>query len=376
MSVYIFGFIISIALFALSDKVVKKQRWVLAVPAILIPCLIAGFRAASIGVDTEGYLVPMAKAAMASSSYKDYMSSSWFRIWRNLFVKDYEYGFSFVVYVISKLFKSIVAVQFVVQLLTVFPIYVASYVSKYKTWICMSVYYFIFFNTSLNMMRQMIAVSFGILAVQYFMEENKKLFFVFFVVSFLFHYSAVIVFIIVCIYKFVQSEGRNVNIVGIPINSYYRNMSIVMVVGLVIVMGIGVIAKILPYIGLGRYIYYLVGSSGGVQFLPTQILTRLPILLLFIFNWKSMKKNETNLRFYFVMIFLDILVAQLASVNTYSGRIAIYFTVFGILSYASLCANTKRKFLVSSCTFAYLIFYWWYFYVFLGRDSTIPYIAL
>lgn len=154
MSVYICGFIASIILLALSDKIVKKQRWGLVVPALLIPCLIAGLRASSIGTDTEGYLVPMTKAALFADNYKEYMDSSWYRIWRNLFVRDYEYGFSFIVYLFAKMFKSVVAVQFVVQLLTVLPIYFAACKTKYKTWICMAVYYFIFFNTSLNMMRQ------------------------------------------------------------------------------------------------------------------------------------------------------------------------------------------------------------------------------
>ena len=76
------------------------------------------------------------------------------------------------------------------------------------------------------------------------------------------------------------------------------------------------------------------------------------------------------------MIFLEMLAAQLASANTYSGRIAMYFAAFEIFSYASLCSNSKHRYLVRGCTFAYLFFYWWYFYVLLGRDSTIPYLFL
>lgn len=376
MSVYICGFIASIILLALSDKIVKKQRWGLVVPALLIPCLIAGLRASSIGTDTEGYLVPMTKAALFADNYKEYMDSSWYRIWRNLFVRDYEYGFSFIVYLFAKMFKSVVAVQFVVQLLTVLPIYFAACKTKYKTWICMAVYYFIFFNTSLNMMRQTIAIAFGVLAIQFFIEGKKKSFLVYAFIGFLFHYSSVLIFLIAYIYKFVQREGKKRKMIGIPLNSYYSNMVFIMFIGLVGLMGIGVIAKLLPYIGLGRYTNYLIGSEGGIQFLPTQILIRLPIFLLCILNWKCMNKNEENFRFYFVMIFLEMLAAQLASANTYSGRIAMYFAAFEIFSYASLCSNSKHRYLVRGCTFAYLFFYWWYFYVLLGRDSTIPYLFL
>lgn len=373
MSVYLYGFGISIALIALSEKISKKQRWFFALIALLIPCLIAGYRASSIGVDTEGYLVPMTNAAIFSNSYTNYISSSWFRIWRYLSVRDYEVGFSLVVFVAAKIFKSVVAVQFIIQALTVFPIYIAANRTKYKTWICMAVYYFMFFNKSLNMIRQMVAMAFVLLAIQLLSEGKVKWFITLSLVGFTFHYSAIISFLIAVIYFYVQSNSSKESTLSVK---SYKNAIVVITIGILGVVGSSVVAGILPYIGLGRYVNYLVSISGGIHFLPMQIIIRLPLICLFILNWKSMNLGERNSSFYVTMIALDAIVAQLASVTSYSGRIALYFSVFNIYSYASVCSNTKHKFLVKLITISYLILYWWYYYVFLGTEATVPYMSL
>lgn len=378
MTVYLIGFFTSILILAFSEKVIKKQRWFFVFIALLIPCLIAGFRADTVGIDTEGYQVPMIKAAIYSNNFIEYMNSSWYRIWRNLYVKDYEIGFTLVVYIISKIFKSIVAVQFVIQLLTVVPIYLAIKKSGSRTWIGMSVYYFIFFNTSLNMMRQMIAVGLVILALQYYIENNRKIFMALIVSGIFIHISGILGVGIVFLYKYIQQDSRKTKFIGVKINSYYINMVTVIFFAIMALLGIEFIARILPYIGLGKYVNYLISvtGTGRLEFLPNQVITRLPVFILFIVNWKELRKNEGKLRFYFTMLCLDTIVAQLASINIYSGRIATYFTIFGVHSYESLCTHGRYKVTTQMLLFIYLVFYWWYFYVLLGRDSTIPYLFI
>ena len=366
MSIYIYAFIISSIMIACSERVVKKQRWILVLPALLIPCIIAGFRAQIIGTDTEGYLVPMIKAALSAKNFEVYLSSKWFRIWRYLVVKDYEIGFSIIVYLITRITHSIFAVQFFIQLLTILPIYLAVNKTKYSNCICVFIYYFMFFNGSLNMIRQMVAVSFCLLAIVYLSEDNVKKFIVLSFIAFLFHYSAVLIFLISYIYKFVQSNKKNHNF----------NMCFVIILSILCVLSINIIIKILPIIGLGRYINYLIGSSGGLHFMPLQFLIRLPIIVLFLVNWNKLKIKEKNLSFYFTMLSLDTVLSQLISINSYSGRITVYFSIFGILSYASLYKNAKYKYLTRLFLMIYLIFYWWYFNVLSGINATVPYLTM
>ena len=124
MSIYIIGFIISTLLLSFSNKIVKRQRWFFTCIALLIPCCIAGFRAESVGTDVYTYLAPMTNAAISSDNIVDYMSTSWYRVYRNLYVSNYEIGFSLLVYFIAKVFKNIYAVQFAIQAITIIPLYI------------------------------------------------------------------------------------------------------------------------------------------------------------------------------------------------------------------------------------------------------------
>ena len=63
MTPYIVVFIISIGLFALSDRVKFTQRKPVVFIAVLTLCLLAGLRAENIGTDTRVYLVPIFEAA-------------------------------------------------------------------------------------------------------------------------------------------------------------------------------------------------------------------------------------------------------------------------------------------------------------------------
>lgn len=375
MEVYLIGFAISTLFFAVSEKFRKNQRWIFVVMALLIPCFIAGFRAETIGVDTEGYLVPMSKIAISSKNIAGYMEASWYRIWRYLYIKNYEIGFSLLVYIAGKIFHSIVAVQFFVQAFTVVPIYLAVRRRKeYPTWLCMLVYYLLIFNTTLNMMRQAIAMAFVILALQYFIEKNIKKFIILIIVGFLFHYSALIGVVVAFIYMYVQMDSQKDTKIGfITTDSRYFNMIVVILIGIGVLLGSNIVFKLLPIIGMGRYSNYI---AGMVHVMPNQIISRLPLIFLFVFNWKRLIRNEKEYRFYFTMLCMDLICSQFTSVNIYGGRISLYFSEYGMMSYPAICIYGKYKKTTRILLIAYMIFYWWFYFVFQGQDSTVPYLSV
>ena len=76
MTPYIIVFMISIGLFALSDRVIFTQRKPVVFVAVITLCLLAGLRAESIGTDTRVYLVPIFEAAKKCHSLGEYLNSS------------------------------------------------------------------------------------------------------------------------------------------------------------------------------------------------------------------------------------------------------------------------------------------------------------
>lgn len=91
MTPYIIVFMISIGLFALSDRVIFTQRKPVVFVAVITLCLLAGLRAESIGTDTRVYLVPIFEAAKKCHSLGEYLNSSFHAFtWTTDYVKDME----------------------------------------------------------------------------------------------------------------------------------------------------------------------------------------------------------------------------------------------------------------------------------------------
>ena len=379
MRVYLIGFVASALIIKAASVVKKNQRFVLIIAALLIPCFIAGLRGESVGTDVQTYLLQMTKAAISATNFSDYMAAKWFMIWRNLYVSDYEIGFSAIVYIIAKLFKNIYAVQFVIQGLVVVPVCYSLYkndrIENSLCWIGMLTYYFMFFNSSLNLMRQSIAMAFVFLAFTFFQNKNYKICCFFTIVAVLFHTSALIGILIYLVYSYINAANK-VDICGSvrdeqgKLSGKDMNMIVVILVGFVAVVSTGIVTKILSSIGLSKYIGYI---SGDIMFMPNQILSRLPAILILLY---ARRKNRTfqNFQFYFTMIVFDVLLAQLTSVNSFAGRIGMYFSQFEMLAFPTICYEIRNKKLVQFCLIGYMLFYWWFYYVLKGVNATIPYV--
>ena len=107
MTIYIGVFAVSILLFRLADYVKKEQRICIDAIALILLCLLVGFRAESIGTDTRGYVQPMIKSAISSDSIIDFFRHTWIVDYLKKSVSDYEIGFSLVVFLVSAIFKSV-----------------------------------------------------------------------------------------------------------------------------------------------------------------------------------------------------------------------------------------------------------------------------
>ena len=147
-------------------------------------------------------------------------------------------------------------------------------------------------------------------------------------------------------------------------------MAVVIFAGLLLIVATNIVVKIMSSVGLSGYIDYI---SGDVQFLPNQIIARLPIIVLFLVLWKKMQKREPWNRFLFVMLVYDLICSQFASVFSYSGRITWYFIQFEMISLPSFYVNTKKSKLIFAIIVAYLFFYWWFYYVNLNWGETVPF---
>lgn len=370
ISVYIICFFICILLLLLNEKIKLNQKSFLECIVIIILCTIAGFRDLSIGTDVNIYVKPMFQAALYAKNFSQYLEYSWFSSYKYVFVKDFEFGFSIVIYIISNIFKNISAVLFFIHLLIIVPIYKALHkVSKeFPTWISMIVFLFIYYNQTLNMMRQWIAMSFLIYGYTFLRENNTKKYIILVIVASLFHKTAIIGLIILIIFKYVQKK----NVISPTINIIK-----VCIISVIIVFSLNIIVEFLNLIGYSKYIVYI---NGNLHLSINQLIIRVPILVLLIINYKKLQQHFKDFPFLITMIFLDLIFSQLATISQYSIRISVYFSEYSILSYSALCCfkyhNGSYKFrdiINIIILILYSISYWIFYYVISGSCHTVPY---
>ncbi|NME33942.1 EpsG family protein [Lactobacillus sp. MRS-253-APC-2B] len=375
MYVYLIAFIVSTILFKCGDFFKEKNRWIVDALGILLLCMVAGFRGISVGTDVSVYLRPSIDAAMYANNFVEYWHASWMppNGYRLMEISQFEFGYTLLIWIVTKVFHSIVMTQLVVELFIIYPIYfVLRRLKKASVWIGMLTFELMFFNASLNMIRQSMAVSVGLVAVFYWFNNDKIKFLFLTVLAFFFHKSAVILFIVVGLYEFLYSKKRlrNLKLEG----SSYR-LIIFSVIGTLVVFSSQYLTYLLKFIGLGQYANYMSKAS----FLPNQILYYLPGLLVLIINWRVYKQYIDNYKFYILMIICAILASQfytestVLSANQYGGRIALYFSMFQILAYAQAFKKIRYKYSLLLMLIIYMSFYWWYHYAFLGIDMTVPY---
>lgn len=372
MVVYIGGFFISTSLLLLSEKIVKKEKWIFVFIALLIPCCIAGLRADTIGTDVKVYLSRITNAAINSESFKEYLETNWYYIWRDVYVSDYEIGFVILVYGIGKLFRSLLAVQLAVQAFTIFPMYLAlkQLENKYPLWLGMLTYYLIFFNTTLNLMRQSIAMAFLFLGFTYLINDKNKKFVLCLLIAVMFHTSSLIGVLIFAIYRCVGLETKTMRIGRVTLQRQFVNMVAFIGIGILSLLCNGIIVKVCSLFGMSKYNAYI---NDAVRFMPNQLISRLPVFLLFIYSWKKVDSKEKNFKFFFVMLCFDLLCSQFSSVNSFGGRIGMYFSEFSLISYPSIYMGMKRNKTILFILIAYMAFYWWFYFVYSGMNSTVPY---
>ena len=285
---------------------------------------------------------------------------------------DYEVGFSMLVWVSTKLAGSLEFVQFCIQAMTIVPIFIAvrTMGSKISLSYGMLIYYLLYFNASLNIMRQWIAVAFTLLAIVYLLNRRYALYGIYTLIALCFHTSALISVIIGALYIFLNG--------GSGATKFLKNKAyLVMVIAAVLVVfGGAVLSSLLNMLGLSYYIQYI--GTSGISISPSQLAILGPLVLLVVLFVNHYRINNPSVMFLYTLLVLGLIVSQFASVTDQSNRIALYFNCSSMLL-LPLCMSrigSKRgKVLFAVSTVAYCLTYWCVIYAFLGANQTVPYIA-
>ncbi|MSE04354.1 hypothetical protein GKC34_15200 (plasmid) [Lactobacillus salivarius] len=375
MIIYIVCFIFSL-IFSYGYE--KSNIKLLMAISLFFPVAIAAFRADIIGTDVQVYARQLYNIAINSKNFDEFLNMKWYAIWRFKEVSEFELGYTILVYLSAKL-KSFAFLLGCTQFLTIFPLYLSlnRYKNRYKyiVTIGLSIYYLLFFNMSLNMMRQWIAMTMIMLAYVHLKDSKYVQSTIIFIIAVLFHRTAIIGLGVLITYVLLRKNKREI---FLKFSTKRYNLNIVIFITIMTLLITTVLSNsfrmmLTNLLGLSDYSTYV---NGTVAISINQIYTDIPVLLLFLMIWKR-RKNIEDYTFLTFCIFSNIVLSQLSSVMAYSSRIVLYISVFKMLIvpiYLNNLQGRLKKIITLILILLFYSIYWYYTYVIKGTDATVPYV--
>lgn len=364
--IYIITFILSILFASIGTKEKRNNPFLyyaLLFISIIIPALVAGYREESIGTDTSNYLGIFYRA-VSCNSFAEMAALS-----------DMEVGFQYFVFLCSRISSNPVIFFFLLQIITLIPIYKSIVESNINISFGLFIYYFLFFNMSLNISRQAVAISLILLSTTYLINGKYKQVIIYSLIAFLFHNTAIICLLLYTIYFFCQKYD-------IRKQAYIYILYLMLFVTFIyaVLFKTNFISIIIDQ----RDVYSNYVENIGESSISTSSLL-LYIYLSFLNYLPTKISNNSNSRFFFISSIMSMVMVYMTVISQPFSRLGLYFTIVYVISIPYIFSkhlvrrvfrNSKYKQSYKSI-FILLILYMWYFSIILrGSHETFPYKTL
>ena len=383
MIIYIFIFALSLLGVKIADIWYDDQRrlWAGSLLAVLPPIIIAGFRDSTVGSDMELYIVPIFDGiASNGQNLAEFIDS----------YPDIEFGYLLLNYVVAQVTDLSFLLLICIHILIIIPLYVTA--MKWRDYLSpvlfMFIFYMIFFQESLSIVRQSIALSFSMLALTLFlkpqidtrekMETDMRRFVysgVCLVIAFLFHQTTVIalsfpiIFFIVDRFSMRQAYAFYIG-VALAIVVFFLNLDSL----LIWLIDSGYIdLKFIKYTSADDTFAPVLGAANFV----VKVLTIAYLVYIMIIY-----KADSLIKFFLVVAVLDMLFSLCALIMQPLDRISLYFRLVSCISLPYLIYNYPVFFTdedtpytrpVEGIVCVILFVYWFYVYMLGNYDDTADY---
>ncbi len=301
---YIVMFLVSALLLSLCQKCKQHKhiRKTLYIASTLFPILVLGMRF-YVGTDYENYLsiynkykeIPLNNIFSANIECLNIILC---KTIYNIYDNQYIFIMMYAILTITIAFKAILNID-----------------SK-NTFLVTFMYLCLFFPWAANVTRQSLAIA-VILYAYTILFKNPKRFCLLCIIASLIHSSAIIILPIGIICYIVKDIKKcNFIIIGL-----YSIITLIILIGLPFASSNVFIQKLLGY---------LESSSGNVEFGLGVLILNLPILLLSIFFYSKIRKEEPNYSLYIFLFVINILLSYLGYVSIFLNRFSLYFSIIQI----------------------------------------------
>lgn len=371
MVIYLVVFAISVCLIYLTEIYVLK-KWVhkiLIFIALLIPSLLAGLRAYEIGGDTANYGVYWFNEAVKYNNWFDFIKYS----------KGYsiDYGYATFNYIASRFGTDTHIFLFLLCFFELLVLYLAikSYCKKGALSLSFATYYLLYYNDSLNNLRQFPAILIVLYSYRYI--KNKKLipFLICIALASTFHVTAIFGVVLYPISWMAENKFSKLNLVLISAIVLISCFSIESIFGLFGKVGFNLV----------RYEHYFYNTESGGKFIRLFLFGG--IWVFYLANKKRYERysgnsSEANTFLFYSTISLAFTSLMFLGFSNFIVRLSYYFDFF-LLLYLPIVTqmrgtiNVKNGRVKVNANFIVIIMlllmYWIVTYAIRNGASTIPY---
>lgn len=348
--------------FKTADKGKKRTKLIgicFSIIALLIPCILAMVRDVTVGVDIGVYVTPNLMTVNQASSFLDY--------YKNM-PNQTEILFAVLLYYIGK-YGTIHILFFTIEALIIVPVYVILYLRRREGSITlgMLVFYLLFYNISLCVMRAMIAQGFLLMSYYFYTSKKRRwsLFYLF--IAVLFHNSTVIPLLFLCIIILINNSSKK--------KQYYLVLTASLILFFLLYRKI--IAFFIPVIGFisqryAFYINYYLNVNSGFDFSDVSYFDLLSKSLLIVFTYISSKLVGEKGKHDILALTLIGRYFSLFSANFHESlRIAFFFDYYLIYYVSEIYKyykkNSFNKIAIGTIIVVILFAYW--YFMFIDRDA-------
>lgn len=332
--------------------------------AVLIVSVLAGVRDLEVGSDIWTYGEWAFNAAKIDSDFFSYISGQ----------SDLEPLYSIFVWIIARFATDSHWLYFFTGLITYYFVMrgIRNYEDQVSVTLAWLAFLFLYYGDTLNAMRQFIAIAIAFWSLKFAFEGKYKKYLVTTIIATLFHYTAILSFLILGIILFLKKKDTVLRRVFVV--SSVAVATVMYSQLLEILIGIGFVTE--------KYSRYY---ASDVNLSLNPVLLRLPFLLIIAIFYRRFCNGEKKYTRKFestseadiivMMLIIDILVSAMRGTVSTLYRAAFQFGIYRTIGYSRICSVLKKndRFVFIILLVIYLIIIWIYQNVMQGNNDIYPY---
>lgn len=361
--VYIIGFLMAYFAEIKLKNNKKKSGYFFSFCAIMIPTIVAAIRHISVGTDTSSYITNVFLTCANFDSLSDVF----------IYNVGIEKGYIFVNYIVYKIFNNVHVLYGALEFIILIFIYKACYDNRNKNGeFALNYFLFLvlFYNKSLNMCRQMMAMSIIIYAFK-FITQKKFLKYCFWVcIATLFHRSAIAQILLYYAINFIFAKDNFIQ---------FKKMLSIILVMFVVICYEYIMQFIILLISSGGYAnrYYIYINNAGNILKYELVFELIVLVLLYLMHNKLIKIGDNNNKYIFIYT-LAVILYFCGFFGSFAYRISYYFYLYIIFMAddIKLLFTKNSQFYFVILLMIALIAYSCLCYGVFKYDGTVPYITM